>query len=537
MQIKYVIYDRVSDEDQRNNTSRRSQNGGVRDDVEEMFPGSTCVKSFSDVGSGWKGKQPELLAAYRYIKWYNQVADYPITHLLTLIGDRFVRDKDKAGEWRIKFREIGVEVNSTREWVDFTDPGQVIVHSVREALAQAESMKNSERTKRGMKQRMREGDWIFDVPMGYRKSMAPNSDGRKVIEIDPEPARQKVRAMSFIAGGLSIITAWRKCGGKDTLGSYNSFCENLTNPFDLGLIDYTWPDGEVTKVRGNHPPIVTKELQDAVKRQRKKNSRSDRTSRQTKRLARNPLRQVMCCPKCGERLTSSTPQSRGKRYEYYSCVQRGCSYNLRREKAHRHVRDLVLSIKPGKEAIARLEKKASDNIAKKSLEADLRAAIEQNDARQKRLEVALDLRFDGEIDAADLKRAKDLASQTQEKVNECRLALQGFEGMRRKFSAAFANIGETIAKGLQDDAKPELALQAHDFLGMLFVDGLCLIPETTRFGITKPNQFLCATGLLSITYTELETGFPALEARNPASGGRPGSNRRPLESQSSALTN
>ena len=523
MQIKYVSYGRVSSQEQKKNTSVRGQLQLIDQDVQQMFPGSTKVKEFTDVASAWEGDRPGLLKAYRYLKWYQQVADYPATHLLVLVGDRFYRNKDKAGEWRTKFKEIGIEINATREWVDYQDSGQVIVQSVREALAQAESMKNSERTKRGMRQRMREGDWIFDVHLGYRKSDVLDESGRRAIVIDPEAARLKVKALSLIAGGMTMKTAWRECGGREKLGSYNAFTENLISPFDLGLIDYTFPDGERIQARGNHPPIVTKELQNAAKRQMKARERSQ--PRKTERLARNPLRQVLCCPKCGGKLTSSTPR-RGKRInEYYSCYQRGCTYNLRRAKAHRHMHDLVMSIQAGPEAVKRLEKKANQTVAKNALQADLRAAIAQNDVRQQRLAKALDMRLDGEIDASDLVHAKKLAQQTQERVNECRLAVEGFEQMRAKMSAAFANIGESVAVGLKDDAPPEMALKCHDFLKMLFPDGLCLVPETTIFGTSKPNQILVSTGLLSVSYEGLEPNYPLFQADSSESGGKPGTIR------------
>jgi DNA invertase Pin-like site-specific DNA recombinase len=510
MKLKYIPYGRVSSEEQRTNTSVGTQHSGIEHDMKEMMPDADKLKAFSDVASARSDNRPGINAAFSYAKWYNQVSASPATHLVVLMWDRLSRDRDLSASIRNRFKEVGVEVNATREWVNYQDSGEVIVHSVREALAQAESMKNSERTKRGMRQRMRDGFWIFDVHKGYRRSEILNSVGTRSIVVDPEPARQKNRSLSFIAGGMTRKAAWRECGGRESLGSYNSFCESLFSPFDLGLIDYTFPDGERVDTIGHHPAITTKELQNAASRAINALSRKAKSApRQTERLARNPARQVLLCPKCGKPMTSSTPVSRGKRHEYYACyrsAKRGAcgSYNVKRSDAHRFLSDLLSTVSLGTEAIKRLEKKAGERLGKKALQSDLRAAITQNDTAQRRMKNAFNMRLDGEITKADLEQAKRIAERSTERVDQARVSLAGYEDLRARLSGAFANIGDEIPKGLSDDATQDVALKTHHFMAMLFPMGLCLDTKTGTFRIKEMNRILCGTGLLSVSYEGIE---------------------------------
>ena len=524
----YASYGRVSSQEQKKNTSVGTQLESVTRTALEMSPDAVCVKQFTDVASARSFERPGLKEAYSYIKWYNQVANTPIGHFLVHAWDRFGRNRDKSAEMRNKFKDIGTEVNAVTEWVNYNDSGEIIVHSVREAIAEAESMKNSERTKRGQLQRMRDGFWIFDVHKGYRKSDVLNSNGTRSIVIDELPARAKAKALEMIASGVGKKSAWRQCGEREMLGSYNAFIESLLSPFDLGMIDYTFPNGQRVHTEGRHPAIVTKELQGKARAAMK--TREVAPTRQTERLIRNPARQVICCPKCGKPMPSSTPKGRNVRHEYYSCyrsVKRGAcgKFNIRRSIAHSYIFDLLSTVSLGEEALKRMERKANQAIGKTALLADLRKAIEKNDVAQRRKQSAFDMRLDKEISQKDYDRANKIADNAEEAVNEARLSVQGYEVMRTKLSTVFENIGPAIAKGFTDDATPRQAMKAHHFLNMLFPSGLCLDPETGTFGTEEMNRILCGTGLLSVSYAGLNNEAPTLTAgaygQNPEKGGRP----------------
>lgn len=522
---KFIVYGRVSAEEQRHNTSVKAQLSGVKEDVKANNPEAIHVKDFTDVASARSDKRPGLQAALSFCKWYNQVnKDAPVTHLLVLIFDRFFRNRDKSGEYRLLFGKVGVEINSTREWVDYQDSGQVIVLSVREALAQAESMKNSERTKRGIESRLKDGWWIFNAPLGYKKAETLDHLGRRGVLVDDPVALAKRKAMEAIATGESVKKAWQDNGGVKVLGSYNNFLEKLINPFDLGLIDHTFKDGRHIQVKGRHEAIVTEGLQRAV---HTAVNRKTQTVNQTERLARNPARQIVLCPNCHYPMTSSTPSSRGVRHEYYSCYtsqsRAACGKkNIKRSVVHSHLENLLVSVQLGPEAIKKLEKKANKQIGKRALQQDLNRAIEINETQQARKSRALAMRLDGELSLADYQEACRNAETASKNVDRCRLAVHGYDEMRKGLSSIFKDIGPAIAKGFSEGADPQLALKAHSFLRMLAPEGVCLDPKTGVFGINNWNQILCGTGLLSVTYDKIKAGLPGDVPRNPAGGGRPG---------------
>jgi site-specific DNA recombinase len=67
-----------------------------------------------------------------------------------------------------------------------------------------------------------------------------------------------------------------------------------------------------------------------------------------------PLRQFLCCPKCGKRATGSPSIGKmKKKYFYYSCPDRkGCKWGVRAETANDLFRTMLRELRPSDESLA-----------------------------------------------------------------------------------------------------------------------------------------------------------------------------------------
>lgn len=527
--VRYLAYGRVSSEEQRNNSSVGNQFETIEVRMVRLFESPKLIKKFSDVASARSDKRPGLQSALSYAKWHNQVANEPLTHFVVSVWDRFFRNTSKSGKYSSAFKDIGVEVNAVEEWVNFNDSGDVVLHSVRQGIAEGESIKNGNRTKAGMRAKMRAGYWVFNPKLGYRSTGLRYPNEAPIIVPDEEVARAKVRLLSFVAGGMNIKSAHRQCGGREVLGSYNNLMDRLFDPFDLGLIDHTYPDGVRVQVQGRHAPIVTKELQLAAYRAYQKGKRQTkvRISKRQESLIQFPLRQIIRCPQCGGGCTSSTPlQRNGQRAAYYSCSCGKCKpgYNLRRDITHELAAKAFSTIKPSQDTIKELNDMAKKDLGdgKQVLTTEINALIKKHEAQQKRLQNAVNLRLDGELSTEDLRLTRRIADQIEEDLNEARASLVNYEAMQKQIGSAFENIGQVLSEAITNPKSQQMAIQANHFLTMLFPDGICYHKQSNTFRTGELNRALVGTGLITVDYTCISTGFPVHCTGNPEGGRKAG---------------
>jgi len=180
----------------------------------------------------------------------------------------------------------------------------------------------SENTKRGLRQKLRRGEWPGWAPVGYLNDLkthavvlAPNKHKlvKKIFELyatGKYPIRRLVEIVKQI--GLT---------GKTGKNLSKSEVEHiLKNPFYYGVFRYK---GEIYE--GSHPPVITKNLFDKV--QRIFEERSNPTREKTHTFV---FRGFIKCGECGGMITAE--KKKGK-YVYYHCTKRitKCSQEYLRE--------------------------------------------------------------------------------------------------------------------------------------------------------------------------------------------------------------
>ena len=173
-----------------------------------------------------------------------------------------------------------------------------------------------ENVKRGMRQKLRRGEWLTKAPYGYVNNL-------KTRNIEPHPVYSKivVRAFEEYATGTHTIESLAKFLADFGLLTRNrtplgkaSIVRLLTNRAYLGFIKHhdEWH-------AGSFAPIVTPSLFEAAQRV----LQAKRRLRVAKQAHDFPLTQMAVCGECGGMITAQyTTNRHGTQYTYYRCTQK-----------------------------------------------------------------------------------------------------------------------------------------------------------------------------------------------------------------------
>ena len=170
----------------------------------------------------------------------------------------------------------------------------------------------SENTKRGLRQKVRRGEYPSVAPIGYINDMRTKS-----IVVDRKKAKVIREAFEFYATGnarledVSNFLAQRGIlsrGGKRIHKTRATFI--LSNPFYTGLFRYA---GELHE--GKHEPIITKKLFDTAQEVLKQRGKPQRKSKNEPQAFCG----LISCAECGMMITAE----KQKGHIYYRCTKKG----------------------------------------------------------------------------------------------------------------------------------------------------------------------------------------------------------------------
>jgi site-specific DNA recombinase len=174
-----------------------------------------------------------------------------------------------------------------------------------------------ENVKRGIRQKLRRGEWLTLAPLGY-------VNNHKTRNIDPHPVYAKVIKRAFeeyatgkytLVGLAEFLAEHGIVQKKGTPLAKVSVVKMLTNRAYLGFIKHRgeWHDG-------NFEPILSPTLFEAVQKVLKSKQRP----RKQKERYDFPFTQFARCGECGNMITAQYAVNRwGTKYTYYRCTKKG----------------------------------------------------------------------------------------------------------------------------------------------------------------------------------------------------------------------
>ena len=310
----------------------------------------------------------------------------------------------------------------------------------------------SENVKRGLREKLRRGEWPGIAPIGYYNDSVTHS-----VKPTPEKSRLVYKAFELYATGdysleelLKEVHRWGLTAkaGKPIFKS--CLAKMLRNPFYYGHMVYKGEEYEAS-----HPPLISKQLFDRVQAVLNRNTRVIK-----KTLDKFAFTGLIKCGECGASITAEVH----KGHTYYRCTKKvsACTQKFVREEALlEQVNQAILKIfvdNEGKEIITNhLEKlNRQDEQASSSLLSQLQARLKEYDSKVERL---IDLYIAKEITQEEYQRKKakllnekkDLQGQVdeirtrgvgwlepaKEIINTCNIAgsvaWQGNPGAKRAF--------------------------------------------------------------------------------------------------------
>ena len=229
--------------------------------------------------------------------------------------DRFSRNRYSFAVWETKLKKHGVKVISARENVAEGAAG-IVLKSVLQGMAEWYSVDLSEKVTRGMKDNALKAKWTSGtVPFGYTR------DAEQRLIIDPERGEYVRQIFEKVLAGEKYvnIASWLNMLGVRTArgAAWNksSFTWMLKNVVYTGL--FRWKDIEI---KNAVPPIISKELFEAVQRKLKTYGRRGINVQKSDKYLLTPN---IICGECGGPMHGMSGKSRsGELYYYYACANK-----------------------------------------------------------------------------------------------------------------------------------------------------------------------------------------------------------------------
>lgn len=229
--------------------------------------------------------------------------------------DRFSRNRYSFAVWETKLKKHGVKVISARENVAEGAAG-IVLKSVLQGMAEWYSVDLSEKVTRGMKENALKAKWTSGtVPFGYTR------DAEQRLIIDPERGEYVRQIFEKVLAGEKYvdIASWLNMLGVRTArgAAWNksSFTWMLKNVVYTGL--FRWKNIEI---KNAVPPIVSKELFEAVQRKLKTYGRRGINVQKSDKYLLTPN---IICGECGGPMHGMSGKSRsGELYYYYACANK-----------------------------------------------------------------------------------------------------------------------------------------------------------------------------------------------------------------------
>lgn len=298
-----VIYLRVSSKEQVENYSLDTQERGCREwCARHGFEVAAVFREEGETGKSTE-RRVALQALLRFVA--RQGADVAVV----LNVKRFARNQGDHFAISGKLALHGCKLRSVEEpLIGEETPSSVIMEGLSAALAHADNLDRSIRTREGMKAAIAAGRWPWQAPVGYLHR-------ERELHEDPQTAPFVRRAFELAAAGASgpeVVAQLRAAGFRVALESLHRL---ISNPLYRGRVV---ADRWGLDVAGRHKPLVDDETFRRAQRLRRFGRDVDAPRAYvTGSTERFPFRAVTRCSGCDASLTAYRVKAR---FDYYRCA-------------------------------------------------------------------------------------------------------------------------------------------------------------------------------------------------------------------------
>lgn len=237
--------------------------------------------------------------------------------------DRLSRDTSDSLKMRASLKKLNIFLKSVTELFDDSPYGRYMVTDSF-SRAQLDNEVRGERAVIGMKQAIKAGRWLWNAPLGYKYKYV-NNKSYLVPSRDADTVKKIFK--DFISGKkqFEICDKLKESKIKITRQHLNNL---LKNPLYIGKLVTKLFDYE--PIDGIHEHII-----DDITFYKAQNILSPKKNQYNIKYKNEfPLKRFLKCPECNRFLAGSYSKGRDKKYAYYHCVTKGCSFkSVKRELA------------------------------------------------------------------------------------------------------------------------------------------------------------------------------------------------------------
>ncbi len=308
--LRAIIYCRVSSKEQTLNLSLPVQEDQCRTFCQ--LNGWDVDRVFLERGESAKtANRTELQAALTYLREQNKRRVNIHVFVVTNV-DRFARDAFDHAIIRRHLAGLGITLRSVSQPIDETPAGK-FMEGIFAALSQFDNDIRGGRTKAGMQEAVRRGQWVWKAPLGYLP------DG-KTLRLDPERAPLVRLGFERFATGLytkaQVLEELTQRGlrtRQDRDLRPQKWGEMLTSRLYISrIVQRTWDIETI----GNWPPLVD---EDTFWRCQSLLATNGEIVAKERNNPDFPLRGFAACGHCEKPLTGSWSHGKRRRYAYYHC--------------------------------------------------------------------------------------------------------------------------------------------------------------------------------------------------------------------------
>ncbi len=318
--------------------------------------------------------------------------------LLITSWDRFSRNLTDSLVMLRALDKIGIQVQAIEQPIDMSIPENKAMLAIFLAIPEIDNDRRSIKIKGGIRGSLKAGRWCRQAPIGYRNS---RDQQNKPVIIPSDKAEDIKYAFEQIAIGKLQSELRTELNKKGIKISRSNFSKLLRNTIYTGkIIVPKCEDEPLMIIEGLHDAIITDKLFFEVQQMLSDNKKTRKLPVYNSLREELPLRGLLSCSSCGEKLTGSRSKSAtGNHYFYYHCNYCGNErfpINLVNETFESIMDDFTFT-KESKEIYQLMVKQllTTDSKDSKLKQVQLKKSLNEVSSRIEKLQ---DLLVDGKID-------------------------------------------------------------------------------------------------------------------------------------------
>ena len=237
--------------------------------------------------------------------------------LLFTTWDRYSRNIMDAYTMIDRLKKLGIVPNAIEQPIDLSIPENKAILAMYLVIPEIDNDRRSIKIRGGMRAALKAGRWSRQAPFGYRNTRDDNNRPIIVPSMDAINVKWAFEQVANKVPQSDVLAEWKKRGFNVSRSRLSTM---LRLPIYLGKIEIpAYEDEPYQLVDGIHEPLISERLFQQVQSVLNSGMAGCRTVKNQKD-SKLPLRGMLKCSKCGEKVTGSRSRScTGVRYAYYHC--------------------------------------------------------------------------------------------------------------------------------------------------------------------------------------------------------------------------